>query len=264
MKKARLELLRLLIARDIQDKYRGSVIGVAWWAISPLIMMSMYTFVFAGLIGARWGGSMESSDGAMTYGVNIFAGLIVINAISEVMGRSGSLYTDNLNYVKKVVFPLDFLNLMVTSTALAGAMVNYVILFAACVLIDKSISTVSLLIFMPVALGLLMVALFGVSLIVSTVSTLVPDLKQVIGMLVSMIMFLSPVFYPVSLLESKVGFLTWFNPATVFIEGIRITAGLSESNEGAMALAMVVYAVVITGVGRMMHRKLRWTIVDAL
>ena len=102
--------------RDVLGRYRGSFLGLGWSLVAPLLMLSLYTFVFSTILQARWPGI--ESESSLLYATNLFAGLIIINFISEVATKASTLIIGHANYVKRVVFPLEILGV---STVLSAA-----------------------------------------------------------------------------------------------------------------------------------------------
>ena len=109
-------LLRSLVIRDIQTRYRGTMLGFVWALVYPLMMLAVYAFVFGGVFNARWG----SNGGMKDFVLMLYCGLIVHAVFSETLTRSPSAILSNLSYVKKVVFPLELL----TISHLASAVFN--------------------------------------------------------------------------------------------------------------------------------------------
>lgn len=101
------DLLKQLAKQNISGRYKSSGLGKIWSIITPLLMLSIYTFVFSVIFKARWGADVESSRAA--FALTLFCGLTVYNIFSESISTSASIIPSNVNYVKKVVFPLEIL-----------------------------------------------------------------------------------------------------------------------------------------------------------
>ena len=120
------ELWWRLTEREVLSRYRGSLLGVGWSFITPIAMLSVYTFVFSQVFKSRWG--MIEEANSLVFAVNLFAGLIVFNLFSECVGRAPGLVVGNPNYVKKVVFPLEVLGSIAVGTASFHAITSLIIL----------------------------------------------------------------------------------------------------------------------------------------
>lgn len=209
-------LLVQLTRRDIAGRYRGSMLGLAWSFVAPLTMLAIYTFVFGSVFKARW--YAHDEGGALAFALYLFAGLIVFNLFTEVLTRTPGLIAAHVNYVKKTVFPLALLPLATLLSALFHAFVSLTILLAALTLMGKSSALWALLV--PVWLPLLFF-LLGLGWLLAALGAYLRDLGQLSGMAASAVLFLSPVFYPVSALPEELQAWLWLNPLTVPIEATR-------------------------------------------
>jgi lipopolysaccharide transport system permease protein len=99
-------LVRSLVQREVVGRYRGSFLGILWSFFNPVFMLLVYTFVFSVVFKARWG---TASDSKTEFALVLFAGLLVFNVFAECFNRAPTLILSNVNYVKKVVFPLEIL-----------------------------------------------------------------------------------------------------------------------------------------------------------
>lgn len=212
------QLTSQLVLRDVAGRYRGSQLGMAWTVINPLLMLSVYTVVFSQVFRARWGTGVDSQS-PLTFALNLFAGLIVFNFFAECATRATTLITSNPNYVKKVVFPLHALGGMVTGSALIHALTSTAILIIVKVAADQSVPKTILL--LPLVWIPLILACLGMTWLLSSLGVFVRDIAQLINAMVSMLMFLSPVFYPTSALPIGLKWLSSLNPLAKVIEQTR-------------------------------------------
>jgi lipopolysaccharide transport system permease protein len=211
------ELLRELVKRDFIGRYKGSVFGVVWSLFNPLLMLAIYTFVFSVAFKARWGG--RSEDSKVAFAIVLFSGIIIHSFFAECLNRAPSLITAHANYVKKVVFPLEILPWMALFSALLHFLVSFGALLVFCLISRVAIHPTALLI--PLALLPLMLMIMGTSWILASLGVYLRDLSQVIGMFVTISLFLAPIFYPIeSLPETYKKFLAW-NPITLPVIQLR-------------------------------------------
>jgi len=209
-------LVVLLIAREVAGRYRGSVFGLVWSFFHPLLMLAVYTFVFSVVFQARWGGQGESK---FEFALVLFAGLMVYSLFAECLNRAPSLILSNVNYVKKVIFPLEVLPWVTLGAALFHLAISLVVWFAAFLLLfGKAHVTVLLL---PVVLLPLILLTQGLSWFLAALGVYVRDVTQVVGVLTSMLMFLTPIFYPLEILPKQFQFWLSFNPLTSVIGWVR-------------------------------------------
>ena len=215
----RKDLISQLIKRDIVSRYKGSILGISWSIINPLIMISIYTLVFSQVFQAKWGTNTNNDD-PLYFGINLFCGLVVFNMFAETATRSPTLITSNPNYVKKIVFPLYTLGEMVVGSTLMHASISTVILIMTKIVIIGTISPIVLmlpLVWLPYILECL-----GLVWFLSTVGVFIKDTAQIVNAIVSMTMFLSPIFYPSSAIPDSLKWLIAINPLVKTIDNTRL------------------------------------------
>jgi lipopolysaccharide transport system permease protein len=131
-------LLRQLILRNVQMRFRGSCFGWGWSFLLPLFMLVVYTVIFGNFFKSRWG--VDIGENKMVFAVALFSGITFYNIFSESVSASTSAVIGNVNYVKKVCFPLEFLPLsQVASTALLS-LPSIILLFLSIIIIFKHAS----------------------------------------------------------------------------------------------------------------------------
>jgi len=210
------ELIAQMTQREVIGRYKGSMMGLLWSFLNPVFMLVVYSFVFSVAFKARWSGGDESQA---ELAVVLFAGMIVHALFAEVLNRAPTIILGNVNYVKKVVFPLEILTVVSLSAALFHALVSLLVLLLAFAMFNGFIHWTT--IFAPVVLLPLMILSLGFGWILSSLGVFVRDIGQIIGVLTSALMFLSPVFYPVSALPESVQPWLHLNPLTFIIEQTR-------------------------------------------
>lgn len=206
-------LIWQLTKRDIVGRYRGSFLGLIWSFVNPLIMLTIYTFVFGFVFQARFGTHMSS--GRAEYAVILFAGLIIYYFLSECFIKSPNLIVDNVNYVKKVVFPLEALSLSCVFAAFFHLCISLLILLGFYVFLYHSIQWT--IVFFPMILLPLIIMAMGISWFISALGVFVRDIGQMINVLVLIMLFLSPIFYPVENLPHMVRNFIYLNPLTFVV-----------------------------------------------
>lgn len=210
------QLIAQMTKREVVGRYRGSILGLFWSFFNPVMMLIIYTFVFSVVFKARWGDGGESR---FEFALILFAGLIVFNLFSECVTRAPSLIVGNVNYVKKVVFPLEILPLITMGAALFHCVVSLGVLLIFYVLISASLHWT--IIFAPLVILPLLLTTLGLSWFLASLGVFVRDVSQSIVLLVTVLMFLSPIFYPVASLPEKYRVFIYMNPLTVIIEQMR-------------------------------------------
>ncbi|MCF4175275.1 ABC transporter permease [Vibrio sp. McD22-P3] len=211
-------LLIQMSKRDILSRYKGSAFGLGWSLFNPLMMLVVYTFVFSVVFEAKWG-VKGASNNQVNFAVVLFSGMIVFNVFSECFNRATTLITANANYVTKIVFPLEILPWTILFSALFHSGVSLLILMASSlVLMDELHMTILLL---PLVWIPFCISLVGLMLVLSSVGVYFRDLSQVTGVLTTVLMFTSPLFFPLSALPESLQPLLMLNPLAYFIEETR-------------------------------------------
>jgi lipopolysaccharide transport system permease protein len=205
-----------LTKRDFSGRYQGSFGGIFWSFIQPLFLLTVYTIAFGVILKGRWGFAGSTAD----YAFILFAGLIVFNAFSEVLIKSSTLVTNNPNFVKKVVFPLEMLSIITVTTAFIHALIG-VIIWLICYVILIGTPKVTILLF-PLVLTCLIPLLLGVSWALSAVGVLVRDIGQLSSMLNHTLLFLTPIFYSIEAAPPLVQKILMLNPLTYIVEQFRL------------------------------------------
>lgn len=193
-----------LVRCDVIGRYRGSVLGVAWSLVSPLLMLSVYTFVFGAVFNARWRPDATAEASTAEFAVILFAGLIVFHLFSEVITKAPTLMLDHANYVKKIVFPLEILVPVALGSALFHALVSFAVLLAFILVVHGTLPWTALL--LPLIIAPFCLVILGLGWFLASLGTYLRDIGQMLGTVVTALMFLSPIFYPLSALPE------WLRP----------------------------------------------------
>lgn len=210
------ELIKASTKREVLGRYRGSVMGILWSFFNPLLLLTVYTIVFSVVFQARWG----SGTGSKTeFALVLFAGLLMFNLFAECINRAPSLILSNINYVTKVIFPLEILPAVTLLSSLFHALISLGVWFLAYgLLFGAPHATVLIL---PLILMPYMMFIIGLSWSLASLGVYLRDMSQVIGVMTSVLMFMSPVFYPVDALPEDYRYLFYLNPLTPVIEMTR-------------------------------------------
>ncbi|AUB84545.1 ABC transporter permease [Candidatus Thiodictyon syntrophicum] len=228
-------LIVQLARREIAARYRGSVLGVAWSFVTPMLMLAIYTFVFSVVFQTRWATPMNSR---FEFALVLFAGLIVFALFSECVSRAPSLMAENPSYIKRIVFPLEALAWVSLASALFNAAVSFGILLVAYVLI-AGLPPLTVL-WLPVVLMPLVLMTLGLVWFLSSTGLFIRDIRQFVGIVVPVLMFASPLFYPVSALPERVRGYMQINPLAVAMEQVRDVLLFAKApGLGVLALSLV-------------------------
>lgn len=213
-------LIFQMTKREVIGRYRGSVLGLLWSFLNPLMMLSVYTFVFSVVFKSRWGITPAGTEESKTmFAIMLFTGLIVHAVFAEVINRSPSIVLSNVNYVKKVVFPLEVLPVITMGGALFHGLISLTVLILAYT-IFQGIPHLTILL-VPVVMLPLIVLTLGLAWILASLGVYLQDVGQTTGIITTIMLFLSPVFFPLSSLPEQYRGLILLNPLTFIIEQMR-------------------------------------------
>lgn len=202
--------------REVSARYKESMLGFLWSVLNPILMLAVYTFVFGVVFKAKW---TQSIDDHAQFAMVLFCGLIVFNLFSECIMRAPTLVLNNAVYVKKVVFPLEILPWISFTTSLFNASVSLVVLLAFSAFAGFSLQWTLLL--LPVVLLPLLLLILGFSWLLSSLGVFLRDINQAIGVLLTVLMFMSPVFFPLSAVPDRFQPVLALNPLAYLIEQSR-------------------------------------------
>lgn len=212
------QLIMQMTRRDVVGRYKGSAMGLAWSFFNPVFMLAVYTFVFSVIFKSRWSGA-GADDSKTQFAVVLFVGMIVMSLFSDVLNRAPSLILSNVNYVKKVVFPLEILPVIAMGSALFHSLISLGVLLAAFVFFNGYLHWT--LVFIPVVLLPIVILALGLAWMLASLGVFLRDVGQFVGIVTTVMMFLSPVFYPVTAVPESVRPFIMANPPTFIIEQAR-------------------------------------------
>jgi lipopolysaccharide transport system permease protein len=212
------ELIAQMIKREMVGRYKGSALGFAWSFFNPVFTLTVYTFVFSVVLKSHWGAGADETK--TQFAVVLFVGMIVHGLFAEVTNRAPSLILSNVNYVKKVIFfPLEILPVVSMGAALFQSLISLSVLIAVFALSNSYVHWTTICI--PLVLLPLVFLTLGFAWMLASLGVFLRDVGQTIGIITMAMMFLSPVFYPVTALPAA--FRPWLmaNPLTFIIEQAR-------------------------------------------
>ena len=211
------QLVAQLVWREIIGRYRGSFLGLAWAFFHPVLMLAVYTFVLGSVFKMRWG--MGSSETGLQFALALFVGLIVHGFFAECLNRAPTLVLSNPSYVKKVVFPIDQLAWVALGSALFHTVISMVVLAVGLCFVPDGLRIRSLL--APLVIAPFFLLTLGVIWFLASTGVFVRDISQTVGVLTTLLLFLSPVLYPISAVPEQYRSFLYLNPMTFIIEQLR-------------------------------------------
>lgn len=253
-------LVFALIRQDVVGRYKGSILGVLWSFFNPVFMLAVYTFVFSVIFKARW--NVTQGESRFEFALLLFTGLLVFNLFAECINRAPGLIIQNSTYVKKVVFPLEILPLVVLGAAFFHTLVNLVVLliFSSFVFGPPPVTALEF--------PLLLIPLFGISLAgswtLASLGVYLRDVAQVVAVLVTALMFLTPIFYPVSAVPATYQTILYLNPLTFLVDQGRDVLIIGNHIDPVGYMKLTLAALVAAWLGLVWFQKTRKGFADVL
>lgn len=211
------ELILTLARRELVSRYRGSVLGILWALLTPIVMIGIFTFVFGGIFGARFGATSSNWE----YALYLFCGLLPWTMFQESVQRSATTIVAHANLVKRVVFPLETLPVAHTLAALGNQLFGTVALLIAYVVLRQE-SQVTLL-WLPLLLIPQLLLTLGVAWLIASLGVFLRDLAQGIGLFLTAWFFLTPIIYPETIVPEHLRLFVRLNPFSHLIGSYRRT-----------------------------------------
>lgn len=207
-------LILRMAKREISSRYKGSMLGFFWSLLNPLIMLTVYTFVFSVVFDTKWGGGAGEN-----FSIILFTGLILHALVAESVVVAPSMVLNNVNYVKKVVFPIEILAFVYLSRSFFNFVIGLCLVFVAQLLFGTGVSLtwfyMPLIVLPALFLCLIIFWLF------SSLGVYVRDLGQITPVLATLLLFLCPIFYPLSAMHGTFQKIILLNPLSYLVEQAR-------------------------------------------
>lgn len=252
-------LIYEMTKREVIGRYRGAVMGLLWSFFTPILMLIVYTFVFGVVFKSRWvGGTSSRSE----FAVVLFAGMMVFNLFAECINRAPGLILSNPNFVKKVIFPLEILPVVAFGSALFHFCISVIVwlLFYIVVFGVPSIDTL----WLPVVLLPLAMLSIGLSWCLASLGVYLRDVGQVIGVITTMLMFMSPIFYSIESIPERFRGYMYISPITYFVEQTRDLLVWGSGMHWVPWCKVMLLSLVVAGIGYAWFQKTRKGFADVI
>ena len=208
-------LVRSMVRRDLSSRYKGSVIGPAWAVITPVVMIVIFTAILSGIFGARFG----PQGGHLNFATNLFCGLLPWIAFSDGVLRSTTSLTDNVNLVKRVVFPTEALPVNLALSGIAQQLIGTVVLLAVALILEHTIRPTALL--LPLLLVPQFLVTAGLGWLMASLGVFIRDMPQINQLTLTTWMYLTPIFYPENIIPPKYQWMVNLNPMAPLVRNYR-------------------------------------------
>ena len=252
------QAIQIFVNRDIRGRYIDSALGLWWAVIQPMALLALYTFVFSSIMSIKWNGG----SGAGEFALYAFCGLLPWLAVSDALTRSSSILLDQTPLIKKVVFPTEILPVHLVLSALIVEVVGLVA-FLVVTMIGGRLPGWSLLI-LPLVMALQFLFMTGIAWLLSTLALYLRDVLQVVGLMLTLWMFLTPIVYPASMVPARFQWVLDVNPMTAIVGAYR--AALLDDRMPAPApfALFAVIAIALFVAGHWLFMRTKPTFADLL
>ncbi len=237
----RLDLIWSLTKRELAARYKGSALGILWAVLTPVVMIAIFTIIFAGIFKARFG----SSDSQWDFALYLFCGLLPWNAFQEALTSSSNVVITRANLVKRVVFPLEALPVAQTLAAIMNQLLGTIALLLGILLIRHQFHVT--LIYLPVLLIPQLIATLGGAWLLASLGVFIRDIVQGTTLVLLAWMYLTPIIYPESIVPAAYRPIVNFNPFSPLIRSYRrimIEGGIPDWAGLAYFLAFALVAFI--------------------
>jgi lipopolysaccharide transport system permease protein len=251
-------LIRSMVRRDILARYRGSFGGALWTVLNPLLMMSTYFFVFGVVFGAKFAGDTSRSG----YVLYFLAGMLPWLAFAEAVGRSPYVIVDYRNLVKKLVFPLDTLPVNLVISGAVTEIVGLIIFLAGLLLARHAIPWT--VIWLPALLIPQLLFTAGLCWFLSALGVFVRDLGQIVGFVLTLWLYLTPIFYPETAVPAVAAAFLSFNPMWALVRGYRAIFLENRGPDPVSLTALWIGSMLLAVAGYAWFHRLRRSFADTI
>jgi lipopolysaccharide transport system permease protein len=208
-------LIRSMVRRDLTSRYKGSIMGLAWAFITPAVMIVIFTVIFQGIFNAKFG----TQGGYLSYGINLFCGLLPWLAFSDGIQRSTISLVENVNLVKRVVFPIEALPVNLALSALVNQLIGTIILLVAALIVEHTVRPTVLL--LPLLIAPQLLATIGLGWLMASLGVFIRDMPQFNQLALSTWLYLTPIYYPEHLIPPGYRWVVDLNPMAPLIRSYR-------------------------------------------
>ncbi len=253
-------LLKQLVRREVEARYRGTALGFLWSFLSPILLLAVYTFVFSTIFNARWGLKDESKG---LFALTAFCGMLAFGVFSEVLAKAPSLIVGNANLVKRVVFPLELLVPVTLGGALVQLSIGLVVWCAGWIIVTSSLPPMTIVWF-PLAILPVMLYALGGGWLAASLGVFFRDLAQIVGLALQVLFLVTPIFFPLSRVPERLQTFVQLNPLCGVIENIRAILVLGEQPNISSLVLSTMCALGVAIVGSWFFAKTKGAFADVI
>ena len=249
------ELVRFFVLRDIKSRYRQTLLGPLWAILKPLLTIVIFSAIFGNLAGISPGTDIP-------YSLWVTPAVLAFAYVSTALTTTSTTLVTNSNLITKVYFPRLFMPISTALTPVVDLVLGLAVLLGLFLYFHRAPSWQ--IVFLPAFLGLAALVVVGMGLWFSSFTARYRDVIFGVPFLAQLLMYTTPVIYPVTFIPHKYQWLLYLNPFTAVVEGFRWSLlGMPFGNVTALAASISV-GVAVTGTGLFMFRRTERVMVDML
>jgi lipopolysaccharide transport system permease protein len=250
-------LIRSMARRDILARYRGSFGDVLWTVLNPVLLMSTYFFVFGIVLRARFGADQSKTGFALYF----LAGMLPWLAFSEPVGRAPYVVLEHRNFVRRLVFPVETLPVTQTVSGFVTELFALAV-FILFVAFARGLPVTA--VWLPALLVPQILFTLGVCWFLAALGAYVRDLGQIMGFILTLWFFLTPICYPESHLPAGALWILDKNPLFVLVRGYRDIFLEHRAPEFGPLWKLWVASIAVCVLGYAWFHKLRKSFADVI
>lgn len=248
--------------REIEAKYKSQRLGIVWAVLTPLLLLSVYTFVFAVIFPNKWNRAVET-ERLGSFALSMFIGLLVFGLFRDMTARASTVIVGHSNYVKKMVFPLEVFALSEIIIALVTLAIGATVWLVGWVAIEQRPPEPAILL-TPLFLIPVCLASLGLSWILSALGVFLRDIANIVELCLAVMFFISPIFFSMEHVPEHLRGILVFNPIAQVIEGIRSLAMQGTLPDLAWYFASLLTSAVLAVVGYAFFMKSKRAFADVI
>jgi len=208
-------LIGSMVKRDLTSRYKGSMMGWLWTVITPAVQIVIFTLIFAGIFNARFG----TERSRFGFAIYLFCGMLPWIAFSESVQRAATTLTENVNLVKRVVFPIESLPVNLALTGIVQQLFGTLVLLVLAALFERVLSPTALL--LPLLLLPQFLVTVGLGWLIASLGVFIRDIPQFTQLVLMTWMYLTPIIYPENLIPAQYRWLVALNPMSALVRSYR-------------------------------------------
>jgi lipopolysaccharide transport system permease protein len=253
-----LSLLIELTKRDFTERYSGSILGVFWTFIWPLVNIFVYTVIFSRIMGAR----LQGASTTYSYGIYLIAGILPWTAFANTVSRSATIFADKKGIISKIKISLPSLPLYIVMSESITFLITLFIYMVFLLITGTPIRIT--LIFLPIIYLVQQIFAFSLGFLITIFHVFIRDLREITGIVLQIWFWFTPIVYVYDILPEFAKKLVAFNPAFLFIKAYQDMFVLNQVPNFLNLMKLSIMAHLFLLAGYVIFKKLERDIRDFL